>query len=151
MLTRLAVLDATFQRWTLLPDSDIIGGSPVWVGGRVVFPGTGSADGGEIGNWGRDYFFGAIFDPGTGSWVRLPTPPRRWSGLEGVVGGVGDRAIVGGHLLQPRTLAWTKLPPAPWGQGYRGSQTFATGPGTVFVWGGDDGRDNLSEGYLMRI
>ena len=44
---RLARLDADRSRWTTLPDSEIIGWGPVTAGSRVVWPSTGSADGGD--------------------------------------------------------------------------------------------------------
>jgi hypothetical protein len=150
-LTRLAVLDKSLSRWTLLPDSDIIGGNPVWVADRVVFPSTGSADGGKVGNWGRDYFEGAILGPATGTWTRLPGPPNGRSGLEGIIGSVGDRTLVGGHLLDPRTRAWTQLPKPPWGASYRSAQTIVTGPHNIFVWGGTDDKENLADGYLLPL
>ena len=150
-LTRLAVLDESWQQWTPLPDSDIIGGNPVWVSHRVVFPQTGSADGGKVGNWGRSYDEGAILDPVAAVWTALPSVPKGRSELEATVGNVGDRTLVGGHLLQPQTLAWTRLPTAPWGAGYRTSQTIITGPDSVFVWGGADLETNLAEGYLLPL
>lgn len=151
VLTRLAVLDDSFTRWTQLPDSDIIGGYPVWAADRVVFPMTGSADGGKVGNWGRDYFYGAILDPAGGTWAPLPTPRPGHTGLEGRVGHVGDQVLVGGQLLQPQTRTWTPVPDAPWGEGHRSSQTIVTGPDSVLVWAGDDGTNNLAEGYLLPV
>ncbi|WP_157720358.1 Kelch repeat-containing protein [Friedmanniella luteola] len=150
-LTRLAVLDDGLTDWTLLPDSDIVGGHPTWVADRVVFPMTGSEDGGTIGTWGRHHANGAILDPATGTWTSLPEPPEGRSALDGVIGSVGDRTLVGGQLLQPRTRTWTRVPAAPWGQGYRTSQTIVTGPDGVFVWGGSDEADNLAEGYLLPL
>ena len=80
-----------------------------------------------------------------------PSVPKGRSELEATVGNVGDRTLVGGHLLQPQTLAWTRLPTAPWGAGYRTSQTIITGPDSVFVWGGADLETNLAEGYLLPL
>jgi len=150
-LTRLAILDDDLTTWTLLPQSDIIGGNPVWVHDLVVFPMTGSADGGEVGNWGRDYFNGAILDPVAGTWTELPQPRVGHSGLEGILGSVGDRTLVGGQLLDPRTREWTRVPQSPWGSAYRTSQTITTGPDSIFVWGGSDDNQNLTEGYLLRV
>lgn len=62
-----------------------------------------------------------------------------------------DRVLVGGQLLQPQTRTWTPVPAAPWGREYRSSQTIVTGPESVFVWAGDDGKDNLAEGFLLPI
>lgn len=150
-LTRLAVLEESLKRWTLLPSSDIIGGNPIWVAGRVVFPMIGSQDGGKVGNWGRDYFNGAILDPATRTWTSLPQPQNGRSGLEGVIGSVGDRTLVGGQLLQPVTGEWTQVPKSPWGPGYRSSQTVITSPTAMFVWGGADGQDNLTDGYPLPL
>lgn len=150
-LTRLATLDQSLERWTTQPDSDIIGGYPVWAADRVVFPLTGSEDGGKVGNWGRDYANGGILDPVTGTWTALPQPVNGHSGLEGVLGTVGDRVLVGGQLLQPATRAWTRVPRSPWGQGYRSSQTIVTSPDAIFVWGGATEQDNLDEGYLLQV
>lgn len=146
-LTRLAVLDRTLTRWTTLPDSAIIGGSPTPVADRVVFPETGSADGGEIGNWGRPYPFGGILDPATGTWTPLPEPPETRTGVDRP-GTVGDRTLVGGHLLDPVTLAWTPLPRAPW-NGERTGHTILTSPDRILVWGGASGTANVAEGYLL--
>lgn len=88
-LTRLAVLDASSSGWAKLADSDIIGGHPVWVHDRVVFPMTGSEKGGAVGNWGREYAYGAIFDPASSAWVALPCAPVGRSGLGGAIGNVG--------------------------------------------------------------
>jgi hypothetical protein len=112
---------------------------------------TGSADGGSVGGWGRDYANGAILDPATSTWTPLPEPRNGGSGLEGLIGSVGDRTLVGGQLLNPRTREWTRLPKSPWGQGYRTSQTVTTGPDSIFVWGGADEQQNLAEGYLLRL
>lgn len=150
-VTRLATLDAPLATWSRLPDSDIIGGYPVWVAQRVVFPMTGSEDGGEVGNWGRSYDNGGILDPATGNWTRLPSPLAGGSGLEGTIGSVGDRTLVGGQLLDPRSRAWTRVPAAPWGSAYRSGQTIITGSDSIFVWGGGTDRANLAEGHLLHL
>ena len=106
---------------------------------------------GDRGNWGRDYDNGAIYDPVTSTWTSLPEPRKARSGLEGVMGNVGDRTLVGGQLLQPQTRVWTRVPTSPWGQGYRTSQTIVTSPDAIFVRGGADDEDNLAEGYLLPV
>ncbi len=83
-------------------------------GGRhqVVWPEIGSADGGEVSNWGRDFNFGGILDPADGRWRPLPEPPSG-RGFEVDLElplAVGDRVLVGGHLLEPVSL---ELDPAP--------------------------------------
>lgn len=147
-LTRLAVLDGSLKHWTTLPDSEIIGGNPQWVAERVVFPATGTADGGEVGNWGRDYSYGAIWDPATQAWSQLPSAPKRRSRLAGAVGSVTDTTLVDGHLLNPRTAAWTEIPPGGWGD--RTDQTILTSPDTIFVWGGLIDTKNTNEGFIYR-
>jgi hypothetical protein len=146
-LTRLAALDPTLRRWTRWPDTGVIGGNAIAVAHRVVFPGTGSADGGEVGNWGRSYPEGGILDPVTGRWQPLPDPPPG-PGLDGFVRRVGDRTFVAGHLLQPATRAWTPVPQPPWSARSRG-QTVLTNASAVFVWGGSLDDTNLAEGYLL--
>jgi hypothetical protein len=150
-LVRLARLDADRSRWTTLPDSEIIGWGPVTVGGRVVWPGTGSADGGDIGNWGRSYSEGGIFSPASGSWQSLPR--LRWNlELEHFAATVvGDRVLIGGHLLDPATLRSTRVPPLPGGR--RMAPAVIGGPDTVLVWGGateENRPENLATGYLLR-
>jgi hypothetical protein len=149
-LVRLAVLDRTLVTWSALPDSEIIGWSPVAVAGRVVWPSPGSADGG--GSWGRSYAEGAIFDPSTGSWQPLPVPPRGWTpGLSCCALAVAGRVLVGGHLLDPLTREWTRVPMLPGGP--RRAATVAAGPDTPHGLGGvleKEGRTILATGYLLR-
>ena len=149
-LTRLAVLDAAFTRWTRQPDSDILGGGATPVADRVVFPMTGSADGGEVNGWGRTVPEGSILDPASGSWDPLPSPPGRRSGLEGHQATVGRRTLVGGHLLEPSTRRWTTLPSAPWDDRLRG-ETVLSSPDLLLVWGGGtEGGGSVADGYLLR-
>ena len=149
-LTRLAVLDATLTRWTRKPDSDILGGGAVPVADRVVFPMTGSADGGKVNGWGRDVPYGGILDPATDAWNPLPTPPGGRSGLEGYGASVGRRALVGGHLLDPSIERWTRLPRAPWDSRLRG-QTVLASADRLLVWGGAvEGGGSVADGYLLR-
>ncbi|HEX5336326.1 MAG TPA: hypothetical protein VFW55_10615, partial [Propionicimonas sp.] len=60
---RLAEFDFATSKWRRLPDSEVLGGGVVAVAGLVVFTDTGSADGGEVNNWGRSYPMGGIYDP----------------------------------------------------------------------------------------
>ena len=146
-LTRLAVLDESLTQWTLLPDSDIIGGHPQWVSNRIVFPMLGSEDGGKVGNWGRHYPYGAILDPATRVWTALPDPPAPGSGIQGSIGNVGDSTLVGGQLLNPQTEKWTRLPDAPWDDA--SAQTMVTSTDSIFVWGGAANGRNVADGYLL--
>lgn len=133
-LVRMAELDTTMERWTLLPDTEVIGSDPVSVGGRMVFPDPGGSDGGEVGNWGRTYPFGGIYEPDTGTWGALQETPgdSSWPRLV-----VGDLVRVGDSLLDPVTLRTTAIPDEPWGPD--SSPSIAASPSALFAWGGLDG------------
>lgn len=148
---RMAELSPDMTHWGTPHDTEIIGWNPVAVAGRVVFPGTGSADGGEVNNWGRPYPEGGIHDPADGSWEPLPVArmtgaPRLAATLPSVP--VGDRLVAAGGLLHPVTGEWTALPDPPWGEVYE--QAVAAAADTLFVWGGATLDGNLGEGYLLR-
>ena len=78
-LVRAAAFDPATNQWRRLPDSEVVGGYPTWwsSGGKIVNAAVQTADGGQVGNWGRDYPHGGILDPGTGEWIALPqgSPP----------------------------------------------------------------------------
>ena len=145
-VVRLATLDATLTEWAPLPDSEVIGGSPTAVGGRVVFPERGSADGGEVNNWGRPFPHGGVFNPSDSSWTPLPDPPAG-AGLGWEALTVGGNALVGGHLLDPATSDWTVVPPPPGPERY--STTILANADTIVVWGGASADQNLADGYLL--
>lgn len=138
-LVRAAELDATLTTWTVLPDSEVIGSDPVAVAGLVVFPDVGGADGGEVGNWGRTYRSGGIFDPATTTWSDLPEVPGRTSWPRVVV---GDRVRVGDVLLDPVDGTTTPLPADPWTEA--DSPGVAASPDAIFAWGGGS-----ATGYLL--
>jgi hypothetical protein len=145
-VVRLATLDLDTNTWMQLPDSDIIGWSPQSVGDYVVFPTVGIADGGEVGNWGRDVSYGGIFEPATGVWKDLGVGDS--SGLaSGTV--VGERIIIGWSLLDPATGETTNVPGLP-GE-TRLSATTAGSDDSLFVWGGSIGADHQADGYLIRF
>ena len=83
-----AVLDAEVQSWQRLPDSEVVGWSPTWfaAGGSIVNPSIGSANGGEVNNWGRQYPFGGILTP-PAQWSPLPPLPARRRPVPGPDGG----------------------------------------------------------------
>ena len=154
-LTRMATLSADLTTWTALPDSSIIGGNPIAVAGLVVFPGLGEADGGGVGNWGRSYPEGGIWNPKDGSWTRLPdgAPSLVDAGgtdLPGLgLGGEGT-VLIGGALLDPVARSWLQLPDP--GLSKRYSQAVVVGDDSVLLWGGtaDGWERNLSDGALLR-
>jgi len=139
-LVRMAELDPTLGSWTVLPDSEIVGSDPVSAGGRLVFPDPGGADGGEVGNWGRTYPFGGIYEPETGTWQSLP-PTGGLTSWPRLV--VGDLVRVGDSLLDPVTLTTTTIPDEPWGTD--DSPTVAGSPSAVFAW---DGQQEGPAGWL---
>lgn len=148
-LVRLAELDATFTTWSAPVETEIIGWGPVWAGGRVVFPETGSADGGEVNPWGRSFPAGGVYDPADGTWTELGVTaeviPWAATGLERLV--VGDRVVVANGLLEPVTGTWSALPPLP-GEDVleRGA---AANDDTVFVWGGATTGHPVADGYIL--
>lgn len=148
-LMRLAVLDRTLTRWRRLPDSPILGsGGARYVSGRVVWPSIDSADGGEVGNWGRFYPFGAIYDPASGAWTELPAIRGR-GGLSGNPVATERLVAVAGDLLDPVSLAWTAVPASPASR--RTGATVVGGPDSVLCWGGSNGRLSYAEGFLLRV
>ncbi|WP_426595202.1 hypothetical protein ACPPVS_06445 [Cellulomonas sp. McL0617] len=141
-IVRLAQLDRTLSRWTVLPDSEVIGSGPVAVAGRLVFPDVGGADGGAVGNWGREYPDGGIFDPATGMWTNLPSAPGTSSWPRVVV---SDRVVVGDVLLDPVDGTTSTRPADPWSN--EDFPTIATSPTEIFAWGG--AHDRSTTGYLL--
>ncbi len=108
-LTLAAILDSESNEWTRLPDTGQISGWPWAVDGdRMVTPQIGGADGGQVGNWGREYPFGGVITLPSGDWSPLPAVPRpRESALGDVTG--GRYSISGGYLYDDRRRSWTPL------------------------------------------
>lgn len=140
-LVRMAELDSALTTWTVLPDSEVIGYDPVPVAGRLVFPDLGGADGGEVGNWGRTYPFGGIYDPAAGTWADLPSVTGRTSWPRLVV---GDRVRVGDVLLDPVDGNTTPVRAGPWTSD--DSPTLAASPTAILAWGGM--ADRSATGFL---
>lgn len=115
-LYRAATIDLSTGHWSDSVTSEIVGWNPVWfwAGQQVVNPTIGSADGGGIGNWGREYPFGGTFDPRTGDWSSLPNAPSRNGDYVGV--SAGDETVLvsaEGWVLDLATGRWTSLPRPP--------------------------------------
>ena len=133
---RLAELDLNTMKWRKLPDVEVLSGFSQAIGDLVVFPETGSADGGEVNNWGRSYPMGGIYNVVSGEWFDLPPLDggdgvrQAWSDTSVV----GDRVLASGHLLDPATRTWTLLPAPP--SGNRDGQTVITSPDGILVVGG---------------
>lgn len=148
-VVRLAAFDPRAGEWELLADTEIIGWSPTFVSGLVVFPTLGFADGGDVNNWGKDYPFGGIIDPTDSSFAALPGNggDLRGTVFDGVV--VGEAVVVGGILLDPVTGTTSRIPAFPAGQMLE--PTIIGGTDSLFVWGGSSGTGNTSSGYLLRF
>lgn len=114
-LTRVARLDLATGRWERLADSQILGAGPWFVeGGRMVNPVLGSADGGEVGNWGRSFPFGGILETASGAWSELPAPEDADVQSAGVLGArAGLFLAPAGGLLDLVSGRWVELPPPP--------------------------------------
>lgn len=142
--TYLAALDIDSLTWKRLPDITIGGGNAVVVAGRVVHA-FSSYDGVTFGH-GEFYPNGAVIDPEGGTWRLLPRPPRG-KGLVGYVLPVGNRTMVGGHLVDPVTQGWTALAKTPWPTA--DSRSVLTSTSTILAWGGTSGDRNVAEGWLL--
>jgi hypothetical protein len=114
-----AALDLDTAEWRRLPDSEILGQRARWFehDGQLILPALGSADGGEVGNWGRPYPYGGILDPQTGEWSDLPGPPRDLdlSSGEDIAGGIlageeGDYFGYSGWILDAAAGEWIEIP-----------------------------------------
>ncbi|HEX5620004.1 MAG TPA: hypothetical protein VFX51_16395 [Solirubrobacteraceae bacterium] len=110
-----AAFDPDRGTWRRLPDSEILGSGARWFAhaGRLIFPALGSADGGEVGNWGRPYPNGGILDVDEGRWLPLPDPPGGENEFgAGVV--AGEQADVFGEtgwILDAVKEDWIPVPP----------------------------------------
>lgn len=145
-LMRLAELDTNLTTWRDLGTTKLLGSAARSANGRVVWPSLGSADGGEVNNWGKSYDYGGIFDPGTGAWSALPTPPSP-GGLAGSWLVAGERVEVDGQLLDPALLTWTTVPELPTRQ--EAGVTMLGGPDGVLAWGGGSYQAPTADGYLL--
>lgn len=114
-----ARLDLASGRWEELPTSESIGGGMWAAGDRIlVNPALGSADGGEVNNWGRSYPFGAMFDATGRQWTDLPAAPNGDVRSAGFIG--SDSSLFfssdGGVVLDVAQQQWIDMPAAPGGQ-----------------------------------
>lgn len=146
---RLVALDDSFQTWTRLPDTETIGRVPVLVRRHLVWPDWTSVDGGEVNGFGRPYAQGGILGLDDQFWHKVPKLPTKKPGpLRGsyVIDG---RVEVYGHLLDPATRRWDKVPSPP-GEEQRDGELQIAGPELILLWGGTDYRTNLSTGFVYR-
>ncbi|PZF79575.1 hypothetical protein [Jiangella anatolica] len=147
-----ARFDLESGAWTELPSGDVLSGYGFRAVGDVLVSALeGSADGGEVNNWGRDIPYGAVLDPATGAWSALPDRPER-DPLDGfmVPGDVSDEQTIvsGAWALDVPAQAWTRVPELPVDEHVQG-QSVAFAGGVVFLWGGSAWGDDMSDGELL--
>lgn len=77
-----AVLSPGAEEWRSLPpaENQLGGWSWTWTGSRLVDPTPGSADGGEVNNYGRTIPYGGALDPAAGTWATLAGTPEEFTG-----------------------------------------------------------------------
>lgn len=136
-LYRAAAFDLASGAWRRLPDSEVVGWNPTWywAGGRIVNASLGSADGGEVNNWGRRFPFGGVLTLPAGEWSPLPDTPAETGPYQGLsVGGPEDVVSGDGWVLHVSTGTWTELPrpPQPADQG----EAAVWADDRLIVWGG---------------
>ena len=148
-LTRAARLDLNTGEWKRLADSEILGTGPWFAEDEImVNPSLGSADGGEVNNWGRRYPFGGIFDTASETWSDLPAAP---TGADYSVGVLGSRSalIYGtiGWFLDVESGSWIELPELP-EPGAHVQRPIVSAGADAVVFGGERWRDGL-DGELL--
>lgn len=151
-LVRAARYDPGSGAWTRLSDSEIIGGWTAWsAGGFIVFPEGGSADGGEVNNWGRSYPYGGVYDVESGVWLDVPAWPQSVAGA--IVGDAAHYAGATGAVLDVTDLSWTLVPPHPGPAEVYGRLVIAAGT-SMFTFGGEvwsTSGEVLSGGHLWSL
>jgi hypothetical protein len=150
------VIAAAFDdgTWRRLPDSEILGSGARWFAhdGRLILPALGSADGGDVGNWGRSYPNGGILDVEHDRWLPLPDPPEGENefGAGIVAGRDADFFAATGWVLDAVAEVWTRVSARDEQPATTGSVT-AAGRDMV-VFGGVGPRDELlAEAWLWSL
>lgn len=108
--TKVAIFDDDSGTWSRLPDIEqqIDGWQWVWSGTRLVSPELGGADGGKVGNWGREYPFGGVLTIPHGEWSPLPDVPEPvGSPWIRTASGGGRFMVGGGHVYDDKRETWT--------------------------------------------
>jgi hypothetical protein len=142
-LVRTARYDLAAATWETRADSEILDSwPPVAVDSRVFFPAAGSADGGEVNNWGRSYPYGGIYDTAADSWSTLPEPAGDPTfRIAGVLGHAATGAS--GALLDAATMQWIDVPSRdPSDSNPVLSQTIVAIDNGVFTFGGEVWNDS---------
>lgn len=136
------------DRWRRLPDSEVIGWDPegwAWSGEWVINASLESADGGEVGNWGRFYPAGGMLDPATGEWAELPDAPEPDGGWSLHASSERGMTRGGGWALDARELDWHPVPNLR--QAPDSEEAVAWVDERLLVWGGV--RYDGNEGSLV--
>jgi hypothetical protein len=152
-LMRTARFDLRTSQWELLAASEVIGGSsPVVVGDLIAFPTTGSADGGQVNNWGRSYTFGGIYDTTADTWSALPEPAADggFNGAGAIDAEGGTYESANGRVLDVSAAQWIEIPPLTYADGADvfGQTIVAMGRTLLVVggeWWGNDGGHVISD------
>lgn len=152
-LARAARLDLTTREWEVRADSEILGSwSPVAAGSSIVFPHTGSADGGEINNWGRSYPYGGIYNIESDSWSMLPEPPGEIAGV--LFADTATYVAADGAVLDLADQSWLAIPAPPTTHEGIFNQTIVAAGTHLFVFGGEVGTNSgaivLDDAYRWR-
>jgi hypothetical protein len=122
--------------WERYPDSEVIGGPWGWTGDRLVNAAIGSADGGQVNNWGRAHPYGGIFDPASGTWSELPDTPDVLGEVTGFWATGGGWAISGdGWAFHAGSSSWVALRRPAAGMAEEGQAAVWAGD-RLFVFGG---------------
>lgn len=153
-LVRAARFDPETQLWELRSDSEILGSwSAFAVADEIVFPESGSADGGQN-SWGRSYPMGGIYNTTADQWSSLPEPSM---GAGYAIAGVLGESNAGyvseqGHVLRAADREWIDVPALPTSPGDAFNRTVVAAGTDLFVlggesWSGGDG-EILDEAYI---
>jgi len=125
--------------------------------GRLIFPALGSADGGEVGNWGRPYPNGGILDPQRGAWSALPEPP---AGVDPAAGEAFAAGVVAGRqadyfgyrgwILDAVAQDWTPIPPLDHDEPLVTGRSVTAAGRDMLVFGGVRWLDGGTRGELSK-
>ncbi|MFP5489261.1 MAG: hypothetical protein ACLGHQ_13265 [Acidimicrobiia bacterium] len=150
-LVRAAVLDPESMTWTIRADSEILSSeNATAVGDEVIFATSGSADGGQVNNWGRSYSNGGIYDTRADSWAPLPEPAAsdgfRIAGLFG--DGTSTAYAAAGNVLLRNDMRWAETPFPAFSENSLFNQAVAATDDSLFVFGGEQWAPGQAEATL---
>jgi hypothetical protein len=156
-----AAYDVEAGTWRRLPDSEILGGGARWFAhdGGLVLAALGSADGGEVGNWGRPYPNGGVLEVEAGRWGGLPDPPTGADEFSAgiVAGGQADYWGQQGWVFDAVAGEWTAVPPLEGDDRLVSGRSVAAAGRDLLAFGGarwDGGEmrgELLGEAWLWRM